>query len=67
MHFLFYFRFVERRRPQVCLCLILLAISYKICTYFEIDIIEYENCNEWTKYEIMPTELAINPEYKYLS
>uniref|UniRef100_A0A915CN43 G-protein coupled receptors family 1 profile domain-containing protein n=1 Tax=Ditylenchus dipsaci TaxID=166011 RepID=A0A915CN43_9BILA len=58
-------RFLERRRPQVCLGFIFLAISYKMCTYFEIYYVEHINCTDWDRFEIVPTKLAQNPVYKF--
>ncbi|KAI1728083.1 7 transmembrane receptor (rhodopsin family) domain-containing protein [Ditylenchus destructor] len=58
-------KFMERRRPQVCLVLIGVALAYKMCTYFEIHYIEHENCTDWSRYEIVPTELALNPNYRF--
>uniref|UniRef100_A0A914E1L1 G-protein coupled receptors family 1 profile domain-containing protein n=1 Tax=Acrobeloides nanus TaxID=290746 RepID=A0A914E1L1_9BILA len=58
-------RFLEQHRPLVCFSCILLALSYKLCTYFEIHYIEHANCTNWTKYEILPTKLAENYFYNF--
>jgi hypothetical protein len=57
-------RTVEHHRPLVCGICLIVAIVYKLPTYFEMHYIEKPNCTDWARYEIEPTALALNENYK---
>lgn len=48
---------------MACLLCILISVIYKLCTYFEIHYVEHENCTGWSRYEIQPTDLAMDQSY----
>ncbi|CAD5223471.1 unnamed protein product [Bursaphelenchus okinawaensis] len=57
-------KYMESRRPRLCIVAILFAVFYKLCTYFEIQYVEHENCTEWSRYEIIPTPIVVE-SYTY--
>lgn len=39
-------RFLEKHRPSVCAFCIILAVAYKLCMYWEIDVLYKPTCEE---------------------
>lgn len=59
-------RFLEKHRPAVCAGCILMAFSYKLCNYWEIDVLWKPTCEEgWAQYEIIPGPLTVYPNYRF--
>ncbi|KAK6755951.1 hypothetical protein RB195_014376 [Necator americanus] len=59
-------KFLEKNRPTVCAVCILVAVAYKICNYWEIDVQWKPTCEEgWGQYEIIPGPLTAYHNYRF--
>lgn len=58
-------KWMEGHRPLVSLGVILVAISYKLCIYFEITYEEHPNCTDFARYSVTLTPLAKNGVYNF--
>uniref|UniRef100_A0A1I7ZEH2 G_PROTEIN_RECEP_F1_2 domain-containing protein n=1 Tax=Steinernema glaseri TaxID=37863 RepID=A0A1I7ZEH2_9BILA len=58
-------RFVASHRPLMCFLCVAIAFLYKLCTFFEIQYVEKEQCAEWSRFEIVPALLAQNATYRF--
>ncbi|CAJ0589803.1 unnamed protein product [Cylicocyclus nassatus] len=58
-------KFLTNHRPSVCAFVILLAIAYKICNYWETDVQWKPMCEGWGQYEIIPGPLTAYYNYKF--
>ncbi|CAJ0568034.1 unnamed protein product, partial [Mesorhabditis spiculigera] len=61
-------RFVEKNRVGLCAGCILVAVAYKLPTYFELDVTEHLHCGveEFSRFEIVATPLVRNEIYRKL-
>ncbi|GMS80072.1 hypothetical protein PENTCL1PPCAC_2247 [Pristionchus entomophagus] len=57
-------KYLEQHRPFVCIWCISVSVLYKSCHYFELTYVE-KNCTGFARYEITPTELSMNDEYRF--
>ncbi|VDL79702.1 unnamed protein product [Nippostrongylus brasiliensis] len=59
-------RFLEKHRPTVCAACILAAVAYKLCNYWEIDVLWKPMCEEgFAQYEIIPGPLTAYDDYRF--
>ncbi|KAK0409524.1 hypothetical protein QR680_004596 [Steinernema hermaphroditum] len=58
-------KFVASHRPLMCFLCVAIAFAYKLCTFFEIQYIEKEDCPEWSRFEIVQAKLAQNAAYRF--
>ncbi|EPB72992.1 hypothetical protein ANCCEY_07913 [Ancylostoma ceylanicum] len=59
-------KFLEKHRPSVCAVCILVAVAYKVCNYWEIDVQWKPMCEEgWGQYEIIPGPLTAYHNYRF--
>ncbi|TKR70370.1 hypothetical protein L596_022405 [Steinernema carpocapsae] len=49
----------------MCFLCIAIAFAYKVCTFFEIQYVEKEECSDWARYEIVPAFLAEIEVYRF--
>uniref|UniRef100_A0A915MJH4 G_PROTEIN_RECEP_F1_2 domain-containing protein n=1 Tax=Meloidogyne javanica TaxID=6303 RepID=A0A915MJH4_MELJA len=54
-------KILERNRRQVTLFVISIAFAYKLCTYFEIELIENKDCEGFEQFEVISAVHAYNP------
>uniref|UniRef100_A0A914NSF3 G-protein coupled receptors family 1 profile domain-containing protein n=1 Tax=Meloidogyne incognita TaxID=6306 RepID=A0A914NSF3_MELIC len=54
-------KILERNRRQVTLFVISIAFTYKLCTYFEIELIENKDCEGFEQFEVISAVHAYNP------
>ncbi|KAI3411037.1 hypothetical protein GPALN_003122 [Globodera pallida] len=45
-------RLMQRHRPRVTLLMMCWSFAYKLCTYFEIEVVENDNCTEFERFEV---------------
>uniref|UniRef100_A0A914HF14 G-protein coupled receptors family 1 profile domain-containing protein n=1 Tax=Globodera rostochiensis TaxID=31243 RepID=A0A914HF14_GLORO len=45
-------RLLQRHRPRVTLLMMCWSFAYKLCTYFEIEVVENDNCTEFERFEV---------------
>uniref|UniRef100_A0A914UJE4 G-protein coupled receptors family 1 profile domain-containing protein n=1 Tax=Plectus sambesii TaxID=2011161 RepID=A0A914UJE4_9BILA len=58
-------KWMERHRPLVSFGVILVAVSYKACIYFEITYEEHVNCTGFAQYSVALTPLSTNSVYTF--
>lgn len=61
------FRFLQRHRPQVTLMMMLAAFAYKLCIYFEIEVVEQANCTDFERYGRQNTKWSESNNIRTLS
>uniref|UniRef100_A0A0N4Z3I6 G_PROTEIN_RECEP_F1_2 domain-containing protein n=1 Tax=Parastrongyloides trichosuri TaxID=131310 RepID=A0A0N4Z3I6_PARTI len=58
-------KFMKHNRRLITLIVIIISILYKGITYYELNLLEKENCTDWEKYELAPSNLSMNTAYKF--
>ncbi|GMT10586.1 hypothetical protein PFISCL1PPCAC_1883, partial [Pristionchus fissidentatus] len=58
-------KYLEQHRPLVCIWCVTVSILYKSCHFFEVSYTEKVNCTGFAKYEITPTDLSSDENYRF--